>query len=123
MPNVTGLVVAITEAFPVDVPAGTHEGIVVPLGTIPCAFTCKMELPNLIVLHEKICDGGGIFDDTLPSGFVRLHFIIIPLSIIPWCGGEFGHWRFWERVLNLCLTLTLMIRLITNYETVYSSNG
>ena len=26
-------------------------------------------------------------------------------------------------LLNLCLTLKLMIRLITNYETVYSSNG
>jgi hypothetical protein len=26
-------------------------------------------------------------------------------------------------VLNLCLTLKVMIRLITNYETVYSSNG
>ena len=39
--NVTGLVVAIAETFPVYVPAGAHEGVVVPLGTIPCAFSCK----------------------------------------------------------------------------------
>ncbi len=38
----TGLVVAITEAFPVDVPAGAHEGVVVPLGTIPCAFALDL---------------------------------------------------------------------------------
>ncbi len=93
----TGLVVAITEAIPMDIPAGAHEGVVVPLGTIPCAFTCKITLPNLIVLHEKIHDGGGIFDDAPPSGFVRLPFIILPLSIVPWHGGEFGHWLFWER--------------------------
>jgi hypothetical protein len=32
-------------------------------------------------------------------------------------------WKERASVLNLCLTLKLMIRLITNYETVYLSNG
>jgi hypothetical protein len=32
------LVVAIVETFPVDVPAGAHEGVVVPLGAIPLRF-------------------------------------------------------------------------------------
>jgi hypothetical protein len=89
----TGLVVAIAEAFPADAPAGAHEDAVVPLGMIPNAFTHKIVLPNL-ELHEKFCDGGGIFDDALPSGFVGLPLIILPLSIIPWHGGEFGHWLF-----------------------------
>ncbi len=90
----TGLVVAIAEAFPVDIPAGAHEGVVVPLGTIPCAFTHKNMLPNLIILHEKIHDGGGVFDDVPPSGFVGLPLIIPLLTAVPWRGGEFRHWLF-----------------------------
>ncbi len=90
----TDFIVAIAEAFPADVTAGTHEGVVVPLGTVPHAFTCKITLPNLIVPHEEIHDGGGIFDDAPPSGFVGLPLIILPLSIVPWRGGEFGHWLF-----------------------------
>ncbi len=90
----TGLVVAIAAAFAADVPVGAHEGVVVPLGTIPCAFSRKIALPNLIVLHEKFCDGGGIFDGALPSNFVGLPLFILLLSVIPWHGGEFGCWLF-----------------------------
>jgi hypothetical protein len=96
MPNVTGLVVAIAETFTMDVPAGAHEGVVVPLGTILCAFSCKMVLPNLFVLHEKFRDGGGIVDYTLLCNFDGLPLIILLLSIIPWRGGEFGRWLFWS---------------------------
>ncbi len=92
----TGLIVAITEPFPTDVPAGAHEGDVVPLGTIPHAFSCKIVLPNLIILHEKFHDGGGIFDYVLFSDFVGLPLVVLLLSIIPWLGGEFGHWLFWR---------------------------
>jgi hypothetical protein len=94
---VTGLVVAIPEAFPADVPVGAREGVVVPLGTIPCAFSRKIALPNLIVIHEKFHDGGGVFDDAVPYNFIGLPLFILPLSIVPWRGGEFGHWLFWER--------------------------
>ncbi len=68
----TCLDVAIAETFPADVPAGAHDGVVVPLGKITCAFSCKIALPNLIVHHEKFHDGGDVFDDVLPSDFVGL---------------------------------------------------
>jgi hypothetical protein len=91
---VTGLVVAIVETFPADVPSGANEGVVVPLGTISCAFSCKIALPNLIVLRGKFCDEGGVFDYVLFSNFVGLPLIILPLSVVPWRGGEFGHLLF-----------------------------
>ncbi len=69
-----------------------HEGVVVPLGTIPCAFSCKIALSNLVVLHEKSHDGGGIFDYALLSDFVGLPLIVLLLSIVPWRRGEFGRW-------------------------------
>ncbi len=90
----TGLVVAIAETFPTDVPAGAHEGVVVPLGTIPHAFSCKIALPNLIILHEKFRDGGGVFDYALFSDFVGLSLVVLPLSVVPWLRGEFGCWLF-----------------------------
>ncbi len=90
----TGLVVAIAETFPAYVPAGAHEGVVVPLGTIPCAFSCNIALPNLIILHEKFRDGGGVFDYALFSNFVSLPLVVLPLSIVPWLGDDFGHWLF-----------------------------
>ena len=90
----TGLVVAIAAAFAADVPVGAHEGVVVPLGTIPCAFTHKNMLPNLIILHEKFCDGSDVFDYVLFSDFVGLPLVVLPLSVIPWLGGEFGRWLF-----------------------------
>jgi hypothetical protein len=86
----TGLVVAIVETFPADVPAGAHEGVVLPLGTIPHAFSCKIALPNLIILHEKFHDGGGVFDYALFSIFGGLPLAVLPLSVVPWLGGEFG---------------------------------
>jgi hypothetical protein len=97
----TGLVVAITEAFPMDVPASAHEVVVVPLGTIPCAFSHKIALSNLIILHEKFCDGGGVFDGALPSDFVGLPLFILLLSIVPWSGGEFGCWLFGRWLIKL----------------------
>ena len=90
----TGLVVAIAETFPADVPAGAHEGIVVPLGTIPRAFFCKIALPNLIILHDKFRDEGGIFDYALFSHFIGLSLVVLPLFVIPWLGGEFRRWLF-----------------------------
>ncbi len=47
-PHVTGIIVAIVnKAFSADVPAGAHAGVFVPLGTIPCAFYCKIVLQTL----------------------------------------------------------------------------
>jgi hypothetical protein len=86
----TGLAVAIAETFPTDVPVGAHEGVVVPLGTIPCAFSCKIPLPNLIILHEKFRDGGGVFDYALFSNFVVLPLVVLPLSVIPGLGVSLG---------------------------------
>ncbi len=90
----TGLVVAIAETFPADLPAGTYAGVVVPLGTIPHAFSCKIAFPNLIILHEKFRDGGGVFDYALFSNFVGLPLVVLLLSIVPWLVGEFRHWLF-----------------------------
>ncbi len=90
----TGVVVAIAETFPADVHAGAHEGVVVPLGMIPRSFSCKITLPNLIILHEKFHDGGGVFGYALFSNFVGLPLNVLPLSVIPWRGGEFGCWLF-----------------------------
>jgi hypothetical protein len=82
----TGLVVAIAETLPADVPAGTHEGVVVPLGTVPHAFFCKIALLKLIILHEKSHDGDGVFDYALFSDFIGLPLVVLPLSVVPWLG-------------------------------------
>ncbi len=63
-------------------------------GTIPSAFSCKIGLPNLIILHEKFCDGSDVFDYVLFSDFVGLPLVVFPLSVAPWLGGEVGRWLF-----------------------------
>ncbi len=114
----TGLVVAIAEAFPTDIPAGTRGGVVVPLGTIPCVFTRKIALPNLIVLHEKIHDGGSVFDDALPFGFVGLPFFILPLSVIPWHRVSSGIGVLGEGLIKLGGRITLRELLSTILRTL-----
>ncbi len=69
-PNVACLVVAVNKAFGTDVPAGAHEGGVVPLGAIFRAFPCKIVFPVLAFLHQKLGDGGGVLGDALSFGFV-----------------------------------------------------
>ncbi len=64
------------------------------LGQSLVHFPAKIALPNLIILHEKFRDGGGIFDHVLFSDFVSLPLVVLPLSIVPWLQGEFGHWLF-----------------------------
>ncbi len=103
----TGLVVAIAETFLAGVPAGAHEGVVAPLGTIPRAFSCNILLPNLIIFHEKFCDGGSVFDYALFSGFVGLPLVVLPLSMVPWLGGEFEHWLFGRWLIKLGRGVTL----------------
>ncbi len=66
----TSFVVAVNEAFALDVPAGAHKSGVVPLGTIFGAFPGKMLLPILAILYQKLGDGGNVFDQTLPVNIV-----------------------------------------------------
>ncbi len=49
----SSLVVAVNEKFATDVPAGAHEGGVVPLGAILRAFPHKIALPDLAFLQKK----------------------------------------------------------------------
>jgi hypothetical protein len=94
--HATCLVVAVNKAFGMDVPTGAHEGGVVPLGAIHQAFPCKIVIPVLAFLHQKFGDGGSIFGDALPFGFVRFPFLPLPflLAAIPWRGVELGQWIF-----------------------------
>ncbi len=66
----TSLVVAVNKAFALDVPAGAHEGGVVPLEAILQAFPCKIALSDLAFLQKKFRDGGGVFGDMLLFDFV-----------------------------------------------------
>ena len=81
-----GLIVAIDKAFPADEPAGAHEDSVVPLKTILHAFSSKITLLDPITLHEKFHDGGGIFDNVLPSDFVELLLLILLFLLSPGMG-------------------------------------
>ena len=72
-PHVACLVVAVNKAFDMDVPAGAHEGGVIPLGAIHRAFSCK-------ILFPVLGDGGGIFGDAFPFGFVQLPFPPLPFT-------------------------------------------
>jgi hypothetical protein len=63
---VTSLVVAVNKAFATKVPAGAHEGGVVPFGAILQAFPCKIALPDLAFLQKKFVDGGSVFGDCSP---------------------------------------------------------
>ena len=95
----TGLVIAINETFLADLPVGAHEGVVVPFRKTPHAFSHKTALPDLKALHEKFCDVGSLFHNALPSYFVKLDLLILPLSVVLRHGGKFGHW-FFERGLD-----------------------
>jgi hypothetical protein len=83
-PHVTSLVVAVDKAFGTDVPAGAHEGGFIPLGTILCAFPCKIMLPNLALFHQEFGDEGRVFDDVLPFNLIGLPlFSSLSFAIIP----------------------------------------
>ena len=68
-PHVACLVVAVDKAFGTDVPAGAHEGGVVPLGAIHRAFPCKIAFPVFVFFHQKF-----------PFGFVQLPFPPLPFT-------------------------------------------
>jgi hypothetical protein len=83
-PHMTSLVVAANKAFGADVPAGAHGGGFIPLGTIPCAFPCKIMVPNLALFHQEFGDGGEVLDNVLPFNFVGLPFFpSFPLPSFP----------------------------------------
>jgi hypothetical protein len=91
-PHVACLVVAVNKAFGMDVPAGAHEGGVIPLGAIHRAFPCK-------ILFPVLGDGGGIFGDAFPFGFVQLPFPPFPLlAVVPRCGVGFRQWVLGRRL-------------------------
>ncbi len=87
------LVVAVNEVFGTDAPAGAHEDGVIPLRAISQAFSCKIASPVFAFLDQKFRDGGGVLDDAISGGFVRLPFL--PLSfllvVVPRRGVGFGH--------------------------------
>ncbi len=64
--DVTCFVVAVDKAFATDVPAGTHECGVVPLGMILGALAGEMLLPIFAVLHQELGDGGWVLHDAFP---------------------------------------------------------
>ncbi len=65
------------------------------LGMIPCAFSRKIALPNLAFVHEKMIDGGGVFDGMFPFDFLRLPFLPAHLfSILSWQNSGCCCWIF-----------------------------
>jgi hypothetical protein len=62
--DVARLVVAVNKAFAADVPAGTHP-FFAPLGWIPGAFSGKVALPDVALLHQEFGDGRGVLDDAV----------------------------------------------------------
>ncbi len=68
--DVTCFVVAVNKAFTTDVPAGTHECGVVPLGTNFGALAGEMLLPIFAVLHQELGDGGWVLHDAFPVNLV-----------------------------------------------------
>ncbi len=87
--HVTSLVVAVDEAFGMDVPAGAHEGCFIPIGTIPPALPCKVMLPYLTFFHQEFGNGGRVFDDALPFDFVGLPlFSSFLFAIVPGRGCD-----------------------------------
>ncbi len=97
-PHVTGLIVAANKAFSVVIPADTYAGVFVALGTIPCAFSCKIAFPNLAFFYEEIVDGGRVFDNAFPFDFLRLPFLPACLSSdLPWQNSGYRCWIFGRR--------------------------
>ena len=56
----TGFIFAVDKAFCMDGPASTHEGGVIPLGTILGVLSGKILPPGLVFLQQKLGDGGWV---------------------------------------------------------------
>ena len=73
--DVAQLVVAVDEAFTMDVPTSTHP-FFTPLWAVLGAFPCKIMIPIFALLHLKFVDGCGVLDD---EAFI----IVSVLSLLP----------------------------------------
>jgi hypothetical protein len=87
-------------------------------------------LPAQRCHHKRQLSGPHRFPHGFPFNFFLHYWFNIYVVATRVCRSP-GIWRRTDCILpashscllNLCLTLKLMIRLITNYETVYLSNG
>ncbi len=115
--DVTCFVVAVDKAFATDVPAGTHECGVVPLGTILGALAGKMLLPILPSFIKNLEMGAGFF--TMHSPLISPDFLFFPplFFLLPSAdaapvevGGDFGAGltKFGGRVTLMVLFITIL---------------
>lgn len=90
-----GLVVAVDEAFPADVPAGTHP-FFAPLRLVARAFSGKVALPDFTLPYQKFSDGCGVFDDAgvLVVSLLPFLFLFVTVFVVFPAPGRCGHWNF-----------------------------